>query len=248
MTVNEVNKIVHPAQYSEPVVRAMVETLDTYDVCGTVLDPFAGPGQWLVHFVGPKRNVVGIEIQPEWVDAGRALLYEIPTCDVELREGDATHTGLADDSIAAVCTSPCYGNRFADHHNAKDNSRRRSYTHDLRTMTGDMARTLAANSAGSMPFGSYGYDGIHRDAWREMFRVTKPGGLFLLNVSDFIRNKEVVRVTAWHRKVALDIGWKAVAPTRNISTRRMRYGENHGARVAYEKLFVFTKPIDSEIP
>ena len=43
--------------------------------------------------------------------------------------GDATALPFADWTFDAVITSPTYGNRMADHHNAQDGSRRVSYRH-----------------------------------------------------------------------------------------------------------------------
>ena len=83
-----------------------------------------------------------------------------------------------DESFDAVVTSPTYGNRFADKHNAKDGSIRRSYTHDL-------GRTLHAENSGSMQWGQ-AYRDLHVKAWAECFRVVRPGGLFVLNISDHV--------------------------------------------------------------
>ena len=235
-----VPKVVHPAQYSTSVVEQMVKRLDEHDVRGTVLDPFAGPGQSLVHFCAPRRKVLGIEIQPEWVDVGNGLLAETEESGVELRVGDATKTKLRKNSIAAVVTSPCYGNRFADAHMAADPSIRRSYTHDLRTMTGDNERQLAEGSAGTLRFGNPAYKSLHFDAYREMFRVLKPGAPMLLNVSDFFNNRERVAACAWHVAAMTSVGfwwvWSAA-----IETPRLRFGANR-ERVECEWLFEFRKP------
>ena len=74
-----------------------------------VLDPFAGVGR--IHSL-PSRiaETTGIEIEPEWA-----------ACRSRTLVGDATQlppewTGTFD----VVATSPCYGNRLADHHEAKD--------------------------------------------------------------------------------------------------------------------------------
>lgn len=74
-----------------------------------ILDPFAGIGR--VHNL-PDRlgETVGVEIEPEWA-----------ACRAGTIVGDATQ--LPDEwtsSFDAVVTSPCYGNRLADHHEARD--------------------------------------------------------------------------------------------------------------------------------
>lgn len=231
-------KIKHPAQYSKAIAAEIAHVLDFEDVRGLVLDPFAGPGQSLVQFVASRRRVLGIEIEQAWVDAGNELLHGIPTCDIELRQGDACNTKLRSKSVAAVVTSPVYGNRMSDHHDAADGSRRRSYTHDLRTMLDNTNAKLAANNAGTMKCTSSEYQELHRAAWREMFRVTKPGGLLLLNVSDFIERGNVVHAATWHLNVVQACGWRWENAT-PIVTPRMRYGENAEARIEREWLFQF---------
>lgn len=43
--------------------------------------------------------------------------------------GDATSLPFPDEAFDAIITSPTYGNRMADHHDARDNSRRLTYRH-----------------------------------------------------------------------------------------------------------------------
>lgn len=74
-----------------------------------VLDPFAGVGR--IHDL-PERvaRTTGVEIEPEWANCRAGTIV-----------GDAT--SLPADWTArfdAVVTSPCYGSRMADHHEAKD--------------------------------------------------------------------------------------------------------------------------------
>ena len=104
-----------------------------------------------------------------------------------------------------VVTSPTYGNRLADHHNAKDGSRRISYTHTL-------GRTLTPGNSGAMHWGK-DYRLLHRLSWEEVARVLSIGGLFVLNVSNHIRKGEEVPVVQWHRDI-------------EVPTARLRYGAN----------------------
>jgi len=46
--------------------------------------------------------------------------------------GNALSLPFEDDSFDAVCTSPTYGNRLAENHDAYDPQARRSYKHDQR--------------------------------------------------------------------------------------------------------------------
>ena len=42
------------------------------------------------------------------------------------------------------------------------------------------------------------YRSFHVKAWREAWRVLRPGGRFVLNIKDHIRNGERMPVTDWH--------------------------------------------------
>lgn len=74
-----------------------------------VLDPMAGVGR--VHDL-PRRiaETVGVELEPEW-----AACRERTIC------GDATRLPAEwAESFDIIMVSPCYGNRVADHHEARD--------------------------------------------------------------------------------------------------------------------------------
>jgi SAM-dependent methyltransferase len=223
--------IKHPAQYSPKIVDLMVARLAA--VRGTVLDPFAGPGQHLPLFEHPpnlpKRKVIGLEIEQPWVDAGAPLV----------QQADSTAMPLRAKSVSAIITSPVYGNRMSDHHRARDNSERRSYTHDIREQTGDPDYELDPCNAGKMAYGRE-YQVIHAEVYRECWRVARPGCVFLLNVSDFIRKGERVPSAIWHLATCIAIGWNWHDATR-IETPRMRRGQNGAARVDCEWVYELWK-------
>ncbi len=154
-----------------------------------------------------------------------------------------------------VVTSPVYGNRMSDHHKAKDASRRRSYTHDLQSMTGDDDRELSENNSGTMYFWQDDYKEFHLKAWRLCRDVTRPGGMMYLNVSNFLRTtrqrtkrgdantvkkQEIQYVVPWHMKALKEMGWK-VETLLPVPTRRMRDGENAEARVDAEHIIVASR-------
>ena len=111
---------------------------------------------------------VGVELEPEWVAMHSRTIV-----------GDALDLPFHDDTFDVVATSPCYGNRLADHHNAQDGGRRHSYTHDL-------GRILHSHNAGTLHWGD-AYRIFHVAAWAEAVRVLVPSGLFVLNISDHLR-------------------------------------------------------------
>ncbi len=103
----------HPARYTEallPIMAAMLRGRKR------IIDPFAGSGRcFLFEKFIPDCEVSGTEIEPEW-----AAMHPRTTL------GSALALPWADGYFDAVCTSPTYGNRMSDHHNAKDASRRRT--------------------------------------------------------------------------------------------------------------------------
>lgn len=206
----------HPARFSDAI---LVELDHLVPAGALVLDPFAGTGR--IHELGHVRTV-GVEIEPEWAAMHPGTIV-----------ADALALPFASDTFDCVCTSPCYGNRLADHHHARDGSTRRSYTHDL-------GRPLHPNNAGVLHWGP-AYRSFHRAAWAEAMRVLRPGSRLILNISDHIRADQVQRVTDWHISTLADLGLDP-AERLQIPTPRLRYGANANARVDHETIAVFARP------
>lgn len=214
----------HPAPYSPSVIEAMTQLviaeshrLDKPVEKLRILDPMAGVGR--VHEIPGKT--VGIEIEPEWAEM-----------HPKTRIGDATHLPYPKARFDVIAVSPAYGNRFADHHDAKDGSERRGYTHDL-------GRQLTPGSSGNLHWGP-AYRELHELAWRETTRVLTPDGLFILNVSDFIAKGKRVPVSGWHLCWLMSNGYH-LESAQTVNTRRMRKGQNHAARVDGELIFALRR-------
>lgn len=205
----------HPAKFSVELLPLLAALVAGEEL---VLDPFAGTGR--VHLLGPPS--IGVEIEPEWARMHPRTIV-----------GDALHLPFRDGSIACVCTSCTYGNRMADHHDAKDDSRRNTYRHAL-------GRELHPNNSGQLQWGME-YRKFHIKAWREVHRVLKPGGKFILNISDHIRKGEFQGVVAWH-KATIELGglFERVAAY-PVPTKRNRQGANGNARVTEEWVLVYRK-------
>lgn len=209
----------HPARYSTNLIPIFADILDGYD---HVLDPFAGTGR--IHDL--PMNTVGIEIEPEW-----AALHP------DTVEGSALELPWEDAEFDAVCTSPTYGNRLADSHNASDPERRRSYTHDL-------GRKLSDDNSGAMQWGDE-YREFHETAWAEAVRVLRPGGRFVLNIKDHIRGGVQQPVTAWHVAALVDLGMRYNAElSQGAPTGHLQQGSNSEARAGQELVLVFDKGVD----
>lgn len=100
----------HPAKFSPEVMDAIGDITRRRVTRGRrVLDGFAGTGR--IHRLGESWgwDTTGIEIEPEWANMDPRTIV-----------GDATRLPFPDRSFWAYITSPCYGNRMADHHDAKE--------------------------------------------------------------------------------------------------------------------------------
>lgn len=207
--------ISHPARYPVsllPILAAAVPP-ERY---ASVLDPFAGTGR--IHEL-PNRTV-GVELEPEWARLAEGTIV-----------GDALSLPFPANAFDAVVTSPAYGNRLADHHNARDASLRRTYTHDL-------GRALHANNSGAMAWGSR-YRGFHEMAWAEIVRVLRPDGRLVLNVKDHAVRGARMFVAAWHVHTLIDLGL-ALRWSDQLDTGGLGQGANTSD--AYpEQVFVFDK-------
>lgn len=242
----------HPAPYSDALFPVFVDLLEGYD---RVLDPMAGIGK--IHRLAEHgHETVGIEIEPEWAEADPRTIV-----------GDATALPFGDATFDAICVSPTYGNRLADHHNAQERCKackgqgvvegetcekckgagRRTY--QRHTYKHYIGRDLTPNNSGQMPFGPK-YQRLHALAWMEANRVLKPSGLFVLNVSNFLKTKKVdgvkqqveVDVVGWHKGVLGELGL-VLAEEIPVKTPRRRHGQNYDARVECEWVFSFEKPV-----
>jgi SAM-dependent methyltransferase len=217
----------HPATFTDALLPIMAELLPAGPA--KILDSFTGTGkiarlrQWL-----PQAEFFGYEIEPEWADQAR-------TAGCITTTGDSRHMHYPDAMFDAICTSPTYGNRMADHHEARDGSPRHTYRHVL-------GRALTPGNSGAMRWsaGSAGdeYRALHLAVWTECRRVLKPGGIFVLNLKDHIRKGVLQPVTNWHAITLLMLGF--------VCTRRVHVpcpGQRHGAnghlRVEYESVLQF---------
>ncbi len=240
----------HPAKYSEPIVdrlQALVQTEArrvrgrVHDGPITVLDPFAGVGR--IHRLhNPGRlHTVGIEVEEEWASCHEQTVHA--DAFVWLASYNVTNAALnripmpfPEVGFDIVATSPTYGNRFADHHHAQDGSRRRSYTHDI-------GHDLHPNNSGRMHWGPI-YWAFHVEAWRLVYGALRPGGLFLLNVSNFYKDRKLVHAVEWHRGAAMGAGFLAAGTDATVTTMRLQGvgTDATAARAPHEVILRLRKP------
>jgi DNA modification methylase len=201
----------HPAKFNDLVLEEIAYWLPEGAL---VLDPFSGVGR-LKEI--KKLNTVRVEIEADWADQ---------------IVGNALQLPFRDETFDAIATSPCYGNRMADHHDAQDGSVRHTYKHTL-------GHDLHPHNAGTLQWGQ-GYRLFHKLAWTEAFRVLRLDGLFLLNSSDHVRKGKVMHVTRFHLDTLARLGLHCER-TVLIGTGRLRHGQNHEARVDYETVSILRK-------
>jgi SAM-dependent methyltransferase len=219
----------HPAQFTDSIIEHFAVIVGEYSDGRPrvrVLAPFAGVGgihkiPELLHTADIQVDIVGVEIEPAWACAHGCTLV-----------GNALALPFTSDSFDFVMTSPSYGNRMADHHNARDGSKRITYRHYY-------GEDLHEDNSGTLQW-SHEYREFHHKAWAEALRVLKPGGLFIVNVSNHIRRGVVQKVVEWHMAdlLTLGLGIEYVKP---LHTPRMRQGANAHLRVDFEHILVMRK-------
>jgi len=204
----------HPAKYTDCLLPIFSKYLKNMDM---VLDPFAGTGK-LREVI---TNAVLLEIEFEWASMCGAIVT------------DSQHMPFTNNIFDAICTSPTYGNRMADHfidRKEHKNYVRNTYMHYLN-------RPLHTNNSGRMQWGEK-YRNLHINVWNECKRVLKANGIFILNISDHIRNGKQINVSEWHVNILREIGFGLLEIIK-VKTPRQRMGKNSKLRVEYEYVFVF---------
>lgn len=219
-------KIRHPAKYTDSFLPVFFEELK-----GTknVLDPMGGTGKiGKLKEYGYEGRIYSNELESEWALQG----YE-NGCDV-VTMSDAEKMEWEDEYFDAICTSPTYGNRMADSHEAKDESKRNTYTHSI-------GRKLHEENTGKMQWGK-NYQDKHRKIYNEINRVLKPKGKFILNIKNHIRKGEEVDVSSFHKELMLQSGF-TLSKEVKVPVRGNGFGQNGNIRVDHEFIFIFEKEV-----
>ena len=247
----------HPAPYSAKILVELRDIVTAEAIRREhpidVLDPFAGIGR-IHELAAPAVSTVGVELEAEW-----AAVHP------DTQQGDATRLPLLwENRFDLVVTSPCYGNRMADTY---DGSRDRctecvpgvgqhpsldgsggpcetcggsGFALSKRyTYTTALGHPLTSGNAGAMQWGP-AYRALHGAAYREMVRVTRPGGLIVVNISNHVRGGAVQHVVEWTCSAMFAEGLSLVE-VRVVDTPRMGNGSNGKIRVEHEHIIVMRR-------
>lgn len=224
----------HPATYSKQLIEPIAEILSRH--CpdgGWLLDPFAGLGQKLVQIAELSgMDPLGVEIEPGYFRLGL-------TADC-VSLGDATDLPWVDESFDAAATSPCYPNGMCDNFQASDASIRNTYVHRLRMHLGSDYELSPHNTAALSPRRSRAaleaFYAVHQKAWNEVYRVLRPGGVFVVNTKDTVHT-----LFGEHTRDQLREAGFTIAEQMSVSARGLLHGANYQLRVDAEELTVAVK-------
>lgn len=220
----------HPAVYSAEVIAAIDVVLAKYlpvpvgEDPPAILDPYAGQGQALEHWDRLGYQCAGMELEPEWA-CGSPLVVV----------ADALEPPWPNERFDAIVTSPCYGNRMADHHDAQDDSTRITYAHRL-------GHKPSPGSAAIVQWGQE-YRTMHEDHIAALLHCIPPGeaGLVVVNMKNHVRAGNEQLVVEWWLNMLLVRGCRLLEVTR-VETPGMGFGQNSDLRAECEFLIVVRPP------
>ena len=216
-------KVGHPAKYTDDFMSVFADLLSGKE---RVLDPFAGTGKiGVIKKFGFDGDVYANEIEPEWIKPNTYNCDFITVQDAEFLQYPAEY-------FDAICTSPTYGNRMADHHIAKDGSKRNTYTHCI-------GRQLSCGNTGKMQWG-FDYREKHKRIYNHLASLVRNGGVFICNVKNHIRKGKEVDVKAFHELAIIESGFVKVKEI-FVETKGNGFGANSDKRTSGEYILGFQK-------
>lgn len=248
----------HPAKFSEPILAVLLDVVKReWEAVGRplrILDPYAGTGRCFA--LAEYGSVSAVELEPEWA-----------AHDPRVIVGDAGALPFADDTFDVAAFSPCYGNRMADSHVAKDTCKlcqgtgsgpgvlwengkpssdqrcpgcKGSGLSRRNTYTHKLGRKPSRGSTAVLQWG-YQYRVATERHCIEIARTLKPGSLAVINISNHIRDGVEQRVVEWWLNWWLVRGCTLIE-ARRVPTQRLGDGANREARVDGEMVLVLRLP------
>ena len=204
----------HPAKFSDEVLAAAAELLDDPR---SIFDPMAGVGgiHRIEDFLGYPVRTLGMEIEHEW-----AIAHERTFVGNLLQPVQDTLEVIGG-RVDAIVTSPTYGNRMAEHHDARDDSKRMTYRHQL-------GRPLHPSNSGQLQWGK-GYRLFHRAAWERCRQLLRFDGRLVVDLRDHIRSGVRQPVVDWHFETLISLDFRLVG-YKTVETPGMGFGANREKR------------------
>lgn len=223
----DINTITHPATYSTRFYPIFAEIASHFGA-KSVIDPMAGIGNiGQIKDHGWTGRIIANELEPEWT-----ALHTKNGVDKSIT-GDARNLStVKSNSVDMGIMSPPYANRLADKRN-KGKLRILTYTNSL-------GRKLSEGNAGGMHWGE-AYRNLHREVYKELGRVVRPGGHAVINVKDFIKSGKAVPVVDFHIKAMEEAGF-VLLENRKVPVPGLIQGGVNRPKVPYENILVFKKP------
>lgn len=228
------HKITHPAKWSNVLIDTIKAMLPAE---GIGWDPFGGTGKSAL-FATDKRFVVCSDLEEDFVRLGVAPGRFV---------ANALCPPFRSGTFAFIVMSLVFGNRMSDAHFATEASTRNTYTHGI-------GHALHPDNAGAMHWAPEGekrggdYRNLHRAAYPSILDTLVPGGVLVIEISDFLRTNpttkktERMEVSRWHRDVLVEMGMMLTNRT-PVEIPRNRNGANWTKRVETTDVWRFRKPL-----
>ncbi len=187
------DEMLHPAKFPEKLVTDFIETFSEPD--DTVLDPMMGTGSALIAAVRHGRDVIGVDLNPTFVDIARnriaaenpSLLQRAPA--IQLLQGDACEvsTLLEGKQIGYCITSPPYWSMLTNEGSENQKARRER---NLPTVYSE-----SDNDIGNIEDYSHFVSVLER-VYTSVGAILKPGGYLTVVVKNVKRNHTIYPL-AW---------------------------------------------------
>jgi hypothetical protein len=217
---------IHPCPYPKHFLPLFAKILKK-EKSQRVLDIFGGIGTLAkVKEHGFTGEVIINEIEPKWSKIAKTIADKVIT-------GDAQQLKLSDKSVDAIVTSPTYGNDMA-----VTFKRERTYT----IYNG---KPLKKSNTGQMRWSVEGdkYRTVHKNAYKEAFRVLTDNGVIVVNVKNHIRHGKEQKVAEWHLDTLKEIGFTPVS-VKKVKVTGIPFGGLNIPKVPYEHILVLRKTLD----
>ena len=204
----QVKKIRHPSKNNLYMLESLCDYLGGNkglgDHHGTILDPMAGAGSIMAGRDYCSRMIM-IELGPHFSDEIIKNIIELQADHVMLLPETDCVDGmkkLGDDSIRTTIFSPPYANQLQNRNGSK-------IYDDKENWVGEAIRNYAyANRRNMANMAQFSFNRVMRGFYKELFRITEPGGTVCLIIKDRMMNRKRVGYGVEQVRWASQAGFK----------------------------------------